>query len=63
MNGLGWAIEPERGYTACTGMSFGGSRNTRTYITLPEGNVLEIGSNYAPVAWRTLSVESMKGCK
>jgi hypothetical protein len=63
MNTLGWAIEPERGYTACTGMSFSGTRNTRTYITLPEGNVLDISSNYAPVAWRTMTVQSLKGCK
>jgi hypothetical protein len=63
MRMLGWAIEPERGYTACTGMTFGGTRNTRNYITLPEGDVLEIGSNYAPVVWRTLSVEKLMDCK
>jgi hypothetical protein len=63
MRALGWAIEPERGYTACTGQSFGGTRNLRTYITLPDGDVLEIGTNYAPVVWRTLNVEKLNGCK
>ncbi len=63
MHRLGWAIEKEHGYTACMGQSFGGSRNMRTFITLPEGNVLEIGSNYAPVAWRIITVELLKGCK
>lgn len=63
MNTLGWAIESERGYTACTGMSFSGTRNTRTYITLPEGNVLEIGSNYGPYAWHIVTIEMLKACK
>lgn len=63
MSNLGWAIENERGYTACMGQSFGGTRNVRTFISLPDENVLEIGSNYAPVVWRTIDVESLKGCK
>ncbi len=63
MRSLGWAIEKERGYIACMGQSFGGSRNMRTFITLPEGNVLEIGSNYAPTAWRTFAVELLKSCE
>lgn len=63
MRTLGWAIESEQGYIACTGMSFGGTRNTRTYITLPDKNVLEIGSNTEPFIWRIVAVESLNECK
>lgn len=63
MNGLGWAIEKERGYTACTAQAFGGSRNLRAYFTTPEGRVIEATINYKPFGWQVLYVEKLKGCK
>lgn len=63
MNLLGWATEPEQGYTACVGTALDGIHNTRTYLTTPENRVIEIATSYGPYAWRTATVETMKPCK
>jgi hypothetical protein len=53
-NDLGWALEPERGYTACVGYAFGGWKSMRTYLTTPDNHLIEISSYYAPTQWRVL---------
>lgn len=53
---LGWALEPERGYTACYAYAFGGWRSTRTYVNTPDARVLELEAYTAPVRWRPLDV-------
>jgi hypothetical protein len=63
MRALGWAIEPERGYTACTGQTFGGTRNMRTYFTTPENQVVKVTTNNKPFSWQFLYVEKLNACK
>lgn len=53
-NNLGWALEPERSYTACFGYGFGGGKSVRTYVTTPDDRLLEFDSYYAPHRWREL---------
>jgi len=54
MNALGWAMDKERGYTACFGQAFGGSNSMRSYISTPAGELLELESFGMPVGWRVL---------
>jgi hypothetical protein len=51
---LGWALEPERGYTACYAYAFGGWRSTWAYVSTPDARVLELETYTAPVRWRPL---------
>lgn len=53
-NNLGWALEPERGYTPCYGYAFGGGKSMRTYVTTPDDRLLEFDAYYAPHRWREL---------
>ena len=52
--GLGWALGPELTYTACYGYAFGGGKSMRTYVTTPDGRLLEFETYYAPTRWRAL---------
>jgi len=53
--GLGWALGPELTYTACYGYAFGGGRSIRTYVTTPDGRLLEFETYYVATRWRELS--------
>lgn len=55
LTNLGWALEPERGYTACYGDAFGGGKSMRSYVSTPEQKLLEFDSYYAPTRWRELN--------
>ena len=59
---LGWALAPERGYTACAGDAFGGTRNLHTFITTPDTQVIEIATHTAPYAWRTVQPATIQPC-
>lgn len=51
---LGWAMEPEQGYTACLGYAYYGGKSMRAYVTTIDRGLLEFEIYYAPVRWRAL---------
>ncbi|BCX05683.1 MAG: hypothetical protein KatS3mg053_3621 [Candidatus Roseilinea sp.] len=51
---LGWALEPEQGYTACLGYAHYGGKSMRAYVSTIDRGLLEFEIYYVPVRWRAL---------
>ena len=60
MNRLGWAVDRERGYSACFGYAFGGRSTMRSYVSTPSGELVEFETNTIPVGWRVLTMIDSK---
>ena len=48
---LGWAISPERGYTACFGGGFGGWKSFTSYLNDADGHIMQLQTYYMPTTW------------
>jgi hypothetical protein len=64
---LGWALAPERGYTACLGGGFGGWKSFVSYLNDADNRIMELKTYYMPTTWSmvaptaTLTLTSTQG--
>jgi hypothetical protein len=50
-DGLGWALSPERGYTACYGGGFARGESYEAYMNDADNHIMQLNSDYMPTTW------------